>query len=291
MVAVQLDVTDDASVKAAAKEISEYLEKGRGLDILVNNAGVLLQKSDDEEEKYDAATGRKTVEVNFEGTVRVTEAMMPLLLLQRGGGSGVEEGGQHEEAAHVVNVSSGVGTRTLARIRPEQRAALVDASLELPALREFCAAALAELEKDESSPYHAIPTVSYGISKLAVNCYTQMMARRYGTACRKDGDEAENAASNAALASAAASTTAKARGTARVVRFNAASPGFTNTRMCDGYTGERQPKSPSLGASVFRDVLFSDLGKGKNGKFFKQADKAGTQLRDASSREEPWVAL
>ena len=307
--ALQLDVCDDASVQAAAKQVAERLGKGRGLDILVNNAGVLLQKDDNgETEGYNgacerqacdkrhpphplthphhpppttyatAAKGRKTVEVNFEGTVRLTEAMMPLLLAPQ----------DQDNGAHVVNVSSGVGTRTLARLPAEQRAELTDASLTLPALRAFCAAALAELEKDAASPYHAIPTVSYGISKLAVNCYTQMMARRFGGE-KENGLEVNAAAAGAAGAAEAAAAATSSAPTRRV-RFNAASPGFTGTRMCDGYTGARRPKAPALGASVFRDVLFSDLGEGKNGSFFKQADKAGTLVADARSREEPWVA-
>ena len=43
-------------------------------------------------------------------------------------------------------------------------------------------------------------------------------------------------------------------------------------------------------ASVSGSALFGDLDRGKNGSFFKQADKAGTPLAEATSREELWVA-
>src|SRR5882762_2889480 len=43
--AVQLDVTDDASVQAAVKAI----EADGGLDVLINNAGIAAEWSDDNE--------------------------------------------------------------------------------------------------------------------------------------------------------------------------------------------------------------------------------------------------
>ncbi|MFI7426937.1 SDR family oxidoreductase [Micromonospora sp. NPDC049836] len=89
---VPLDVTDDASVAAAARLLET--EAG-GLDVLVNNAGVTgggRQRPGD----VDLATVRTAVEVNVIGVVRVTEAMLPLL--------------RRSASPRIVNMSSGVGS-------------------------------------------------------------------------------------------------------------------------------------------------------------------------------------
>ncbi|WP_031513485.1 SDR family NAD(P)-dependent oxidoreductase [Streptomyces sp. NRRL F-5123] len=94
--AVQLDVTDDASVAAAAKEI----EAAGGLDVLVNNAGIQQEMAAD-----GTVTGAAdltpemmsgTFATNVFGIVRVTRAFLPLLL--------------RSAAPVVVNVSSGLAS-------------------------------------------------------------------------------------------------------------------------------------------------------------------------------------
>jgi NAD(P)-dependent dehydrogenase (short-subunit alcohol dehydrogenase family) len=97
--AVQLDVTDDASVEAAAKAI----EADGGLDILINNAGIeergagniVIGAAD-----VTADMMRETFETNVFGTVRVTHAFLPLL--------------QRSAAPVIVNLSSGLAS--LARV-------------------------------------------------------------------------------------------------------------------------------------------------------------------------------
>jgi NAD(P)-dependent dehydrogenase (short-subunit alcohol dehydrogenase family) len=96
---VPLDVTDAASIAAAAKFIdSEYGH----LDILVNNAGIARMEGDPETDgfgvpsKATVDTLRETYETNVFGVVAVTNAMLPLL--------------KHAPAARIVNVSSGVGS-------------------------------------------------------------------------------------------------------------------------------------------------------------------------------------
>jgi NAD(P)-dependent dehydrogenase (short-subunit alcohol dehydrogenase family) len=94
---VQLDVTDDASVQAAAKTI----EADGGLDVLVNNAGI--EERGDNNVVIGAADVtadlmRQTFETNVFGTVRVTHAFLPLL--------------QRSAAPVVVNVSSGLASLT-----------------------------------------------------------------------------------------------------------------------------------------------------------------------------------
>ncbi|MFI7546734.1 SDR family oxidoreductase [Actinoplanes sp. NPDC049599] len=91
---VPLDVTDDASVTAAAALIEE--RAGR-LDVLVNNAGVTGGRPQ-EPSRVDLATVRTVVETNVLGVIRVTNAMLPLL--------------RRSASPRIVNMSSSVGSLT-----------------------------------------------------------------------------------------------------------------------------------------------------------------------------------
>jgi NAD(P)-dependent dehydrogenase (short-subunit alcohol dehydrogenase family) len=105
--AIQLDVTDESSIAAAAERIRS--EFGR-LDVLINNAAISntrLQPGMSIQE-YSQSTRPSTVsldemravwETNVFGVVAVTQAMLPLL--------------KEAPAARIVNVSSGVGSLTL----------------------------------------------------------------------------------------------------------------------------------------------------------------------------------
>ncbi|MDT0352223.1 SDR family oxidoreductase [Pseudonocardia charpentierae] len=91
---VPLDVTDDASVTAAARLIEEHT--GR-LDVLVNNAGV-TGGGPQEPTVVDPAAVRAAVETNVIGVLRVTNAMLPLL--------------RRSASPRIVNMSSTVGSLT-----------------------------------------------------------------------------------------------------------------------------------------------------------------------------------
>jgi NAD(P)-dependent dehydrogenase (short-subunit alcohol dehydrogenase family) len=94
---VHLDVTSDASVAAAFKQI----EADGGLDVLVNNAGVegrlpgngIVAPADTTAEEI-----RAMFETNVFGLVRVTHAFLPLL--------------QRSAAPVIVNLSSGLASLT-----------------------------------------------------------------------------------------------------------------------------------------------------------------------------------
>lgn len=95
--AVTIDVTDDASVAAAAKTI----EADGGLDVLVNNAGIEARTPDNGVVTPGDVTAdmmRSLFETNVFGLVRVTHAFLPLLL--------------RSAAPVVVNVSSSLGSTT-----------------------------------------------------------------------------------------------------------------------------------------------------------------------------------
>jgi NAD(P)-dependent dehydrogenase (short-subunit alcohol dehydrogenase family) len=74
-----LDVTSDASVEAAIKEL---VRREGGIDLLVNNAGFSIAPSGIEETSIEQA--RSIFETNFFGIVRMTRAAVPHM--RRGGG-------------------------------------------------------------------------------------------------------------------------------------------------------------------------------------------------------------
>lgn len=103
--AIQLDVTDAASIAAAAERIGKDL--GR-LDVLVNNAAISHAGKLGRPLAEVARSGlagvvpldevRAVFETNVFGVLAVTQAMLPLL--------------REAPAARIVNVSSGVGSLT-----------------------------------------------------------------------------------------------------------------------------------------------------------------------------------
>ncbi|WP_280261450.1 SDR family oxidoreductase [Nocardia abscessus] len=91
---VPLDVTDDASVAAAAELIEDRV--GR-LDVLVNNAAI-TGGMPQAPTAVDPATVRAAVETNVIGVIRVTNAVLPLL--------------RRSASPRIVNMSSTVGSLT-----------------------------------------------------------------------------------------------------------------------------------------------------------------------------------
>jgi NAD(P)-dependent dehydrogenase (short-subunit alcohol dehydrogenase family) len=88
---VQLDVTDDASVSAAAAAVRAA---GTGLDVLVNNAGIVGPHVAVRDTTADHVA--ETYATNVFGVVRVTHAFLPLL--------------EESDAPVIVNVASGLGS-------------------------------------------------------------------------------------------------------------------------------------------------------------------------------------
>jgi len=104
--ALQLDVTNQASIAGAAESIRKEL--GR-LDVLVNNAGISHAGKPGRSLQEMAKSGRLSVasldevravfETNVFGVIAVTQAMLPLL--------------RKAPAARIVNVSSSSGSLTM----------------------------------------------------------------------------------------------------------------------------------------------------------------------------------
>jgi NAD(P)-dependent dehydrogenase (short-subunit alcohol dehydrogenase family) len=135
-IALQLDVTDAASIAAAAERIRQ--ETGR-LDLLVNNAAIsnttrgTLSPDEYAQSKYPSNVSldevRAVWETNVFGVLAVYQAMLPLL--------------RESADARIVNVSSGVGSLTA--------------------------------NADPAYPYHAMFGPVYPASKTALNAMTLAM--------------------------------------------------------------------------------------------------------------------
>ena len=91
--AIALDVTDSASIAAAAQEIERKHGK---LDILVNNAGIIADEADKGVSGQSIATWRKTFDTNLFGVIETTQAFLPLI--------------RKSDAGRIVNVSSLLGS-------------------------------------------------------------------------------------------------------------------------------------------------------------------------------------
>ena len=91
-----LDVTNEASIKAAAADIAH--KYGR-LDILINNAGISLDDAKKKVSEQSLEVWRRTFDTNLFAVIAVTQAFLPLLAKALAG--------------RIVNLSSILGSLTL----------------------------------------------------------------------------------------------------------------------------------------------------------------------------------
>jgi NAD(P)-dependent dehydrogenase (short-subunit alcohol dehydrogenase family) len=155
---VVLDVTDDASVAAAAEQISAA---GTGLDVLVNNAGIVgARKAVDD---YAAGDMAEVFATNVFAILRVTQAFRPLL----------------ERSANpvVVNVSSGMGS--IARTSDPSRVESTLISFGYPASKTAVNMLTSQLAK--AFPALRVNAVDPGYTATDLNANSGTQTVREGT--------------------------------------------------------------------------------------------------------------
>lgn len=103
---------------------------------------------------------RRTLEVNYRGPVRLTEALLSRL----------------SERANVVMVSSGIGE--LHRFADGARKRLLDPSLDRAALDGWLAEFLEAVEQGHVDQA-GFPRKAYSVSKAALNAYTRILFREF----------------------------------------------------------------------------------------------------------------
>lgn len=141
---VEIDVSDDTSVKRAADSVAVNCPS---LYALMNNAGIGFGRSFSE-----------TLNTNFYGVKRVCEAFLPLLKKQS------------DPCGRLVNMASASGPNFVSRCNiPEHRAVLANPSSS--SIDEILGIALSY---ERMTDYE---NSAYGLSKACLNAYTYLLAR------------------------------------------------------------------------------------------------------------------
>ncbi|EER13084.1 conserved hypothetical protein [Perkinsus marinus ATCC 50983] len=156
--AVKLDVTDDASVEEAKREISRLAP---AIDGLVNNAGIAYSG-----DIFGYEEAKLTMAINYYGAKRVTKAFYPLL-------------GEH---GRIVNVCSFMGRLCQVSDSLQKRFADPNATEEsIDALVEEFITGVKEGDYKERGFSNSM----YGMSKLALIAYTKILAKKAMADSRK----------------------------------------------------------------------------------------------------------
>ncbi|XP_010401720.3 C-factor-like isoform X3 [Corvus cornix cornix] len=99
VIIIPLEVTNPASIKAAAAKVGEHLG-GSGLNLLINNAGIIKPKTLDSETLEDMT---ETYTTNTAGPLLMGQAFLPLLKKAAQGSLG---SGLSCSKAAIINISS-----------------------------------------------------------------------------------------------------------------------------------------------------------------------------------------
>jgi carbonyl reductase 1 len=141
-----LDVTRPEQIASLASGLA----RDGGVDALVNNAGVSL-------DGFGVEVARRTLDVNFYGAMRVTDALLPSL----------------REGASIVMISSGMGDLSCVRGHARERIASPDLRRdELVALVE----SFVEAVRRGDHAREGWPSNAYSVSKVAMNALVRVLA-------------------------------------------------------------------------------------------------------------------
>jgi len=142
-----LDVADPKGIAALAARLRE---EGLRLDLLVNNAGLTM-------DGFDERVARGTLDTNFYGPLRLTEALLPSL----------------PEGGNVVMVSSSAGSLSI--LSPPLQERFRDPALTLDGLRELVEGFVQAVRGGRHSR-EGWPTSAYGVSKAALHALVRILA-------------------------------------------------------------------------------------------------------------------
>jgi NAD(P)-dependent dehydrogenase (short-subunit alcohol dehydrogenase family) len=152
-------LTLDVTVPQHIQHAESLVHAEGGLDVLVNNAGASLHG-------FDADVVRRTLEVNFYGPQRLTDALLPAM----------------RPNARIVMVSSSMGE--LSHVTGEARARFEDPSLTRGQLVDHVESFVRAVETGEHTR-KGWPSSAYSVSKIALNALVRVMARELSHDPRK----------------------------------------------------------------------------------------------------------
>ncbi len=153
--AATVDVAEPSSVDAFAERLASEPE----VDALVNNAGASLSG-------FNAEVARATLESNYRGAVRMTDALF----------------GKLAANANIVMVSSGMGE--LSRFSPELAKRLLSATLTRAEI-ETVAAEFLDAAARGNPGAAGFPSNAYSVSKALMNAFTRVLAQELGETGRR----------------------------------------------------------------------------------------------------------
>lgn len=155
----QLDVNDQESVNKLRDHIKNTYA---GIDLLVNNAGIMYKETPDDHAKF-LQQAEETLETDYFGLLRVSEAFLPLL----------------RQNARVVNVSSSAGH--LSRLpSTELRSKFSSDTLTVQQLNDLVNDYL-QAVKNKTNAEDGWGQRSYSIAKIAVSALTRVHQRCFDT--------------------------------------------------------------------------------------------------------------
>lgn len=144
--AVEMDVTDPASVKQGVQSV---VDRFGAIDILVNNAGI-MPLSDVESLKVDE--WHRMVDVNIKGLLNTTAAVLPILMRQNAG--------------HIFNISSIAGRKLFK-------------GLSVYCATKHAVAAFSDIMRMEIAPKYKIRVTSLQPGAVATELFEQITDAGY----------------------------------------------------------------------------------------------------------------
>lgn len=141
----------DVSSAPSVAELAEALRAGPMIDALVNNAAVSLRG-------FDENVARTTLDVNYRGAVRVTDALLPLCAPD----------------AKLVMVSSGMGE--LSNFDEALRSRFLSASLSRDDIEGLAEEFVSSVARGEHRQL-GFPANAYSVSKALLNGFTRVLSR------------------------------------------------------------------------------------------------------------------
>ena len=152
--AAVLDITAPETIRAFAQRLESEPE----LDAIVNNAGASLQG-------FDAKVAAATIDNNYRGAVRVTDALWPKLAPD----------------ARIVMVSSGMGE--LANFSPALQKRMLGIG-NREQLEELADEFVSAVDRGTHAAA-GFPSNAYSVSKAFMNTFTRVLARELAGSARR----------------------------------------------------------------------------------------------------------
>jgi len=153
--AALLDVADASTVGAFARRMASEPP----ISALVNNAGTTFPG-------FDAQVAARTLDSNYRGAVRITDALLPRLT----------------PAANIVMVSSGMGE--LGKFGPALQKRLLSPELSRARVEEMATEFVTAVTQGVHSTA-GFPSNAYCVSKALLNAFTRVLARELADSSRR----------------------------------------------------------------------------------------------------------